>query len=117
GRASFGDRHPALAPSLNNLAALEQAMGDRETSRGHFEEALAILRGAYGDGNPSVAMVLHNYAQLLFDLGETEPACARLAEAHRVATAAFGPDHPFTAQLTRQREVRCAGAALEKKAP
>ena len=61
----LGERHPATATSLNNLAGLLEAQGDYAAAKPLFEQALAIHKAVYGERHPATATSLDNLAGLL----------------------------------------------------
>ena len=61
----LGERHPATAISLHNLAGLLVMQGDYAAARPLYEQALAILKAVYGERHPATATSLNNLAYLL----------------------------------------------------
>ena len=62
----FGEEHPDVAQSLNNLAVLlEEGFGNYEESYKLKKESLAIKKKVFGDEHPDVALALNNLAVLL----------------------------------------------------
>ena len=61
-KKALGEDHPDYAPSLNNLAALYQAMGDYARAEPLFREALEIRKKALGEDHPDYAESLNNLA-------------------------------------------------------
>jgi tetratricopeptide (TPR) repeat protein len=51
-RHLFGDRHPSVAASLANLAALTRHLGDLPAARDLFEQAFTIARDTQGPDHP-----------------------------------------------------------------
>ena len=63
-RKLLGDRHPDVATSLNNLAALYRSQGRYEEAEPFYQQALEMRRELLGDRHPSVASSLNNLALL-----------------------------------------------------
>lgn len=51
-RRTLGGRHPDVAESLHNLAALAYLTGDHERAASHFRQATTIRRKAFGTAHP-----------------------------------------------------------------
>jgi hypothetical protein len=60
----LGPEHPNTATSLNSLAALLKAQGDRASARPLFERALAIREKVLGTNHPDTATVRGNLLNL-----------------------------------------------------
>ena len=56
--AVFGDRHPSVAASLANLAALNRHLGETEKARDLFDQAFAIAREVQGEEHPFTQALL-----------------------------------------------------------
>ena len=61
----FGDEHPSVAESLNNLAGLLYSQGKINEAIPYFKETITIFKKVYGDEHPNVATALNNLAELL----------------------------------------------------
>ena len=73
-RAEHGDRHPDVANTLNNLAAIKQSTGDFDGARPLYESSLEILTEALGETHEDVSNALHNLAALHLVEGDFEGA-------------------------------------------
>jgi tetratricopeptide (TPR) repeat protein len=62
----LGDRHPAVATSLNNLAYLYYAQGRYDAAEPLYIEALQLRKDLLGDRHPAVATSLNNLALLYY---------------------------------------------------
>ncbi|AFY34814.1 tetratricopeptide repeat protein [Calothrix sp. PCC 7507] len=63
-KARFGESHPNVAASLNNLALLYQFQGKYSAAEPLFIQALEMRRYLVGDEHPDVATSLNNLALL-----------------------------------------------------
>jgi tetratricopeptide (TPR) repeat protein len=93
-----GERHPAYATCLNNLAALLQSQGDYAAARPLFEKALVIRKEALGDRHPDYATSLNNLATLIESLGDYVGARPLFEQSLRIRKAALGEHHPAYAE-------------------
>jgi tetratricopeptide (TPR) repeat protein len=96
---AYGPRHPMLATSVNNLAAVLRTLGDLKEARRGFERALAIAEAAYGPRHPEVAQFVNNLAAVLQELNDLEEARRGFERALAITEAAYGLDHPEVAQF------------------
>ena len=64
-RQSFGEDHPLIAETMNNLAWVHLRQNDRETAVELFSEALAIRRRTQSDEHPAIVGTLSNLAYAL----------------------------------------------------
>lgn len=79
--AVFGEAESQFSGSLNNLAAVYLAKGDRKTAIQLFEESLAFSRERLGDEHPITAAALANLGALLQESGDYSGAEPLLREA------------------------------------
>jgi tetratricopeptide (TPR) repeat protein len=49
----YGERHPNVAITLNNIGGAWKAMGDSQRAKEYFQQAYSIFRKFYGDEHPS----------------------------------------------------------------
>jgi tetratricopeptide (TPR) repeat protein len=83
-RLHAGD-HPDIATSLNNLAVIQEQLGDYGGAGDLFEQALAMRRRLYAGDHSDIATSLNNLAVILQEQGEH----ARARELHEQALAMF----------------------------
>ena len=70
-RAVFGDNHPDVATSLNNIGSVYYSQGAYSQALSHCEQALKILRAVFGENHPNVvATCLDNIGLIYYSLGE-----------------------------------------------
>ncbi|MEH2407795.1 MAG: tetratricopeptide repeat-containing protein [Nostoc sp.] len=72
----FGDEHPDVATSLNNLALLYRSQGRYSEAEPLYIQALSMIKRLLGDEHPDVAASLNNLAALYRSQGrysEAEP--------------------------------------------
>ena len=77
---TFGDNHPKVALSLNNLAILHRTQNKYTEAESLYRRSLEIFEEAFGPEHPYVAIGLDNLAMLYSDQGkyaEAESLCQR----------------------------------------
>ena len=88
-RRVFGETHPAVAQSLNNLGVVLRQRGDYDGAEPLFHEALEMRRQLYPDGDhPELAESLNNLALLHQERGRYPVAEGLLREAIAIQRAA-----------------------------
>jgi hypothetical protein len=68
-RGALGPAHDDVAQTLNNLAAIDQALGEFATAEPLLREAVDIRRRGAGEAHPDHALTLHNLAMVIVALG------------------------------------------------
>jgi hypothetical protein len=114
----FGEDHPHVAVSLNNLASLLFTQGSLEEAEPLYKRSLAIRKKVYGDNHPTVATVMKNLAVLLERLGQQklQESQAQLRQVpsimrHRsVSTSAASSMAVAPASVTSRYAAASAGA-------
>ena len=83
---TFGDEHPNVAISLNNLAYLYDCQGNYIKSEPLYKRALAILEKVLGPDHFRVGFVLSNMAERSRKTGKKEEANRLEARAAKILT-------------------------------
>lgn len=68
-RKVFGERHPAVAESLNNIGLLLYSQNRFGDAQPLMEQSIDIKRICFGPRHTMLAASLHNYAVLLHRMG------------------------------------------------
>ncbi|WP_017297792.1 tetratricopeptide repeat protein [Nodosilinea nodulosa] len=97
GRDRLGEAHPAVATSLNNLAALYELQGRYSEAEPLYQEALALKKQLLGEAHPAVATSLNNLAALYELQGRYSEAEPLLQEALALRKQLLGEAHPDVA--------------------
>ncbi len=92
----LGDRHPDVATSLNNLAALYKSQGRYDAAEPLYQQALALRQDLLGDRHPDVAASLNNLAGLYYSQGRYEAAEPLYQQALEILMSTVGENHPYT---------------------
>jgi tetratricopeptide (TPR) repeat protein len=96
----LGREHPAVATSLNGLAALYYSQGRYSEAEPLYGRSLAIREQQLGSEHPHVAASLNNLAGLYVSMGrysEAEPLYLRTLA---VFVNCLGDNHPHTQTAT-----------------
>ena len=103
-RKRFGDEHPDVATSLNNLAFLYKSQGRYSDAEPLYIEALAMRKRLLGDEHPDVVQSLNNLAFLYYSQGRYSDAEPLLIEALAIAQQRLGANHPNTITIRENLE-------------
>jgi tetratricopeptide (TPR) repeat protein len=95
-RKLFGDVHPAVAGSLNDLGAVLYAQG-RAESEAALRKAVAMWRKLSGNPSPGLAESLNNLGMVLLWQGKLAEAAGVEREAVAMQTKLVGGEHPTVA--------------------
>ena len=93
----FGDEHPNVATSLNNLALLYDSQGRYSDAEPLYIGALSMRKRLLGDEHPSVASSLNNLAELYRSQGRYSDAEPLYIEALAMRKRLLGDEHPWVA--------------------
>ena len=94
---TFGEDHPNVAISRNNLGATWDSLGDYQKAIGYYEQALASDIKIYGEDHPDVAIDRNNLGLAWHALGEYKKAIDYLEQALASDINTYGEDHPQVA--------------------
>src|SRR5581483_7017670 len=89
-RQVLGEDHPNVATSLNNLAALYQAMGSYDRALPLCQQALEVRRRVLGEDHPNVAISLNNLSFLFAATGRENEAVRLMMRAAAVNDRMIG---------------------------
>ncbi|MEO0430991.1 MAG: tetratricopeptide repeat protein [Cyanobacteria bacterium J06656_5] len=90
----FGDEHPSVATSVNNLAGLYDSQGRYEEAEPLYQQALAMLKKLLGDEHPDVATSVNNLAALYRSQGRYEEAEVLQQKSLEIHRQVLGEHHP-----------------------
>jgi serine/threonine protein kinase len=96
-RQLYGNEHPSLAQSLNQLASVLKTEGKLAAAEPLRREALSIQRQLLGEENPEVAQTLSNWGNLLAAENKWPDAELSLRDAFTIREKIFGDNNPLTA--------------------
>lgn len=92
-----GEKHPATATCLNNLADLYRVQGRYEEAEPLFRQALEIRKEVLGERHPDTAQSLNNLAMLYRAQERYEEAEPLFKRALGIFEQTLGVNHPHTA--------------------
>ena len=96
-RRLFGDSHPDIAMSLNNVGGTYGALGQHQKALEYKLQALEICRATLGESHPTTAMSLNNVGGTYGALGQHQKAMEYELQALEIRRASLGKSHPETA--------------------
>ena len=93
-RQLFGDVHPSVATSLNNLSNVLQKQQRYAAAEPLAREVVGLRRRLLGDEHPSTITALNNLGVLLTPFGRPQEAEGVLREGIAAATKRLPAEHP-----------------------
>ncbi|OKH34778.1 tetratricopeptide repeat protein [Nostoc calcicola FACHB-389] len=96
-RKRFGDEHPDVATSLNNLALLYYSQGRYSEAEPLHIQALAMRKRLLGDEHPDVATSLNDLGLLYYSQGRYSEAEPLHIQALAMRKRLLGDEHPDVA--------------------
>jgi tetratricopeptide (TPR) repeat protein len=113
-REKFGDEHPDVATSFNNLAGLYESQGRYSEAEPLYQQALALMQKLLGDEHPDVASSFNNLAGLYESQGRYSEAEPLYQQALALRQKLLGDEHPAvaTSSLRISGALQRSGTAL-----
>ena len=105
-RKLFGESHPSLAITMNNLATLLRAKGNYEEAEALFRQSLALRRKLFGETHHETATSIRNLGDLFFAKGQYDEALRLYQQALDIYQKSLPPDH-WMVNLTRSHIGGC----------
>jgi tetratricopeptide (TPR) repeat protein len=96
-RKLFGEVHPKIAQSLNNLGKAYFRAREYGPAEALFRESLAMNRKLFGEVHPEVSANLSNLGLVARDSGDYAKANALFAQVVAIDRQTLGPDHLIVA--------------------
>ncbi|MEP0914161.1 tetratricopeptide repeat protein [Leptolyngbya sp. GB1-A1] len=97
GKQRWGEEHPEVAISLNNLASLYESQGRYAEAEPLFLQAMQLRQRLLGPDHLQVAISLNNLAGLYHSQGRYGEAEPLYQQALQLWQCLLGPDHPQVA--------------------
>jgi tetratricopeptide (TPR) repeat protein len=98
----FGEAHPFVFSSLNNLGTVAFSKGDLPEAERYFEKAKAVALEVFPPKHPQTALVLSNLGAVYDQQDKLDEAVASYREALAMYEGLRGPSHPDVADAHRQ---------------
>ena len=93
----FGDSHPDVATSYNNIGLVYNDQGNYVKALESYNKALEIYLSVFGDKHPNVATNYNNIAVVYFSQGNYAQALEYYNKALEIYLSVFGDRHPNVA--------------------
>ena len=93
----FGQDHPDVASSINNLALLYESQGRYDEAETLFLQALELRKKLFGQDHPDVASSINNLAGLYESQGRYDEAETLFLQALELRKKLLSQDHPDVA--------------------
>ncbi|HEU0369149.1 MAG TPA: tetratricopeptide repeat protein, partial [Candidatus Acidoferrum sp.] len=101
-RKMYGERHPAVADDLGNIAAIQQDLGFYTEAEKFDRQALDITQGYYGKEHPKTAINLTMLGRALEFENKFDDSDAVLKQALAIQERVYGPVHPSVAETLNE---------------
>ncbi|MFN5944783.1 MAG: tetratricopeptide repeat protein, partial [Phycisphaerae bacterium] len=108
-RAAFPAGHPGITGVLNNLARVQQALGQTAEARVSWDEAIGMLRKNSPDGSATLARVLWRSGAARLENKDNAAALADLEEAVAMGEKFLKPDDKQLKEI-RETLAKCKAA-------
>ena len=92
----FGENHPDVASSYNNIGIVYYAMGDYSKALEYYEKDLKIGLSVLGENHPDVAKSYNNIGVVYGAMGDYSKALEYYEKSLRIRLLVLGEDHPKT---------------------
>ncbi len=113
-RGRYGEKHPHLIGSLNNLGLALRRQGEFGAADRTYQELLELQRESFGEDYKD-PIPLNNLASLRFGQGDYSSAEKLYGQALEAVIESFGPEHPrvFILELSIEHSRIRQGASVE----
>ncbi len=106
-RAAYGDAHPSVATSVNNIGVVLKIQGDLDGALRCHQEAERIDLAAYGDNHPDVARDSNNIGIVMRAKGDLDCARRNHEKSLRILLRAHGVAGMYA--LTAAKNLKVVG--------
>jgi len=94
---TFGEHHPSVARTRNNLGIVWQYKGDLNKAIGYYKQALDSLIKTFGTQHQHIARIRHNLGSAWHDKGDYDKAIGDYKQSLDRNITIFGEYHPRVA--------------------
>jgi serine/threonine-protein kinase len=101
-RTLYGEHHPEIAEDLNNLGAIQHALGRLPDAERDYRQALSITEAWYGADHPQTAGNLTSLSRTLIAENKFDDARPLLQRALQIQSATHGDNHPAVASALNE---------------
>lgn len=100
-RSIFGDNHPSVAVTLNNIGEVYRSQENYYLALNCYLESLECYKESFSDNHPSVAMTLANLGILCAETAREMEAVDYYKKAIAVFDLSLANDHPWVIKTIR----------------
>ncbi|MDD6494639.1 MAG: tetratricopeptide repeat protein, partial [Bacteroidales bacterium] len=97
--AIFGETHPDVAQSYNNIGSVYDSQGDYVQALEMYQQSLKINLAIFGDTHPDVAGSYNNIGGVYSSQGNYVQALEMYQRSLKIRMAIFGETHPAVATI------------------
>jgi tetratricopeptide (TPR) repeat protein len=90
----YGEKHPDVADSLDNIGSTWEAFGDYRRAIDYYEQALVIFKEVYGEKHSRIADGLNKLGLAWNALGDSKKAIDYYEQALSIDREVYGETHP-----------------------
>ncbi len=100
-RSTFGDNHPSIAVTLNNIGEVYRSQENYYLALNCYLQSLECYKESFSDNHPSVAMTLANLGILCAETAREMEAVDYYKKAIAVFDLSLANDHPWVIKTIR----------------
>ncbi len=104
-RISFGNDHPDMITTLNNVAVMLQSLKQYVDSRRWYEVSLALCESVYGKTSISTATIKYQLAQAMVLTQDVRASVRAMRDAYTIFLAELGPEDKNTKETEHWLEM------------
>lgn len=86
-KETFGEKHPYVSSSLNNIALLYITQGEYAKAESLYEQSLKIAEEILGENHPQLISILEGMAKCCDEMGEYDKAIELEERAENIRTS------------------------------
>ena len=103
-KQAFGEFHPDVATSYNNIGLVYDAQGDYARALEYYQQSLTIKKQLLGESHPDVATSYNNIGGIYNAQGDYARALEYLQQALNINKQFLGQEHPDTKNVQEKIE-------------
>ncbi|MBR5493294.1 MAG: tetratricopeptide repeat-containing protein, partial [Alistipes sp.] len=93
----FGESHPDIAASYNNIGSVYDAQGDYTRALEYHQQSLAIMKQFFGESHPDIATSYNNIGAVYAAQGDYARALEYYQQSLAIWKQVYGESHPDVA--------------------
>ncbi|MCX4240737.1 serine/threonine-protein kinase [Paraliomyxa miuraensis] len=115
-RSHYGELHPRVASTYNNIGGVYARQGDWDRAIVEFERAVEIYTAVHGQDHPLTLRALTNLAPAIYQRGDLPGALAVMERALVLRERTLGKDNPEYVSAERNLAVMLTQAGQPRRA-